>query len=1202
MKSALAGLGSVVIVTALLASCGGDSAESDSDHRSIPGAVTKGPLANATVEFFQINEAGLAVGAPVASATTDAQGHVNSELPSSGDLLLAVSSGGSYVDESDPTTGPGRRQITLAEGEGFEALVLPGAGSFSLTPYSMALLLRARRLANGANFGAVYPVVLAQWANAFGFDPTTVIPGDPLAPNLAGDPDAVQYAALLGGAAYAINSMALQLGVLPTYEIVLAFIRDLSDGQLDGQEDGEAVIVKAEIPSNIDLNAEVRRFLNNNFQAYEGVTPPEIDEAALSEIPELPDDLPPLALADAIVVAEGATATTLVSGAGSVLANDSDTGGATLTAILLSAPAHGLLTLNANGSFSYVHDGSNGAVDGFTYKANNGEQDSAAANVSITVTQVNDAPLAVPDNYGATEDTALSVPAPGVLGNDTDADGNALSAAVVVGPAHGSLALNANGGFTYTPDADFNGNDQFTYRANDGSADSNVTTVTIAVGPVSDRPLGQIDNYSTNEDTALNVAAPGVLANDTSPDGGAMTAVRGNGPAHGTLTFSANGSFVYTPDADYHGPDAFSYRAVSGSSQSELIVVNIDVVSVNDAPEAENDSYSTDEDTPLTVAGPGVLANDTDKDTGTFLTASKVSDPAHGTLTLAANGGFHYSPDENFNGADSFTYRASDGVATSDVTTVNITVASVNDAPIISDISDQSTNEDTNAVVAFTLSDVDDDVAGLTLSGTSTNGGLVPNPIPQIAFGGSGANRTVTLTPAANQSGGTIISVMVSDGDNTDGDAFTLTVSPVNDAPTINPIADRTINEDAGPQFFGLGGINAGPGETGQVIAISATSSNPSLVPNPIVTYGSPSTTATLDYTPASGQSGSALITVTVQDDGGIANGGQDTTVRTFTINVTAVNDPPTISDIPDQVMDEDSDLGPIAFTVDDVDTPLGSLMLSGTSSDQQAINNGDISFGGSGANRTVSLTSRNNRHGIVTITVTVSDGFLTEVDTFDVTINSTPDAPVAVADGTFSLLQDHPGGLGAPGVMGNDFDPDNFTAPLYAGLTAMKDSDPLHGGATLSANGSFSYSPGEGYYGFDSFTYHVTDGSLSSPSATVSLVIHAIPIAYDDQYLTSGGAPITIPAATGVIDNDFYTTFLGDSVSAVLNTGVEDGPYCGSVALNPNGGFTYTPDPDYISECGGFDSFYYHLVETIHGAVSNTAYVQICESPCVGN
>src|SRR5207245_635498 len=186
---------------------------------------------------------------------------------------------------------------------------------------------------------------------------------------------------------------------------------------------------------------------------------------------------------------------------------------------------------------------------------------------------VNDAPAAVADSYSVNEDNTLTIGAPGVLANDSDVDGDSLHAVLVSGVSHGTLALNADGSFTYTPAANFNGSDSFTYMANDAAADSNPATVTITVNPVNDAPVAANDSYSTNEDTALNVSTPGVLANDTDVDGDSLHAVLVAGPAHGTLALSSNGSLTYTPAANFNGSDSFTYKANDGAADSDTATV-----------------------------------------------------------------------------------------------------------------------------------------------------------------------------------------------------------------------------------------------------------------------------------------------------------------------------------------------------------------------------------------------------------------------------------------------------------------------------------------------------------------------------------------------------------------------------------------------------------------------------------------------------
>ena len=202
-----------------------------------------------------------------------------------------------------------------------------------------------------------------------------------------------------------------------------------------------------------------------------------------------------------------------------------------------------------------------------------------------------------------------------MLANDTDADGDPLTATLVTGPANGTLTLNADGSFTYTPNADFNGTDSFVYTASDGTASTGDITVTITVNAVNDAPVAADDAYTVDEDATLTIdAAGGLLANDTDVDGDALTAALVTGPANGTLTLNADGSFSYTPNADFNGTDTFTYSVSDGALTSEG-TVTITVNPVNDAPVAVDDAYTVDEDATLTIdAAGGVLANDTDVD------------------------------------------------------------------------------------------------------------------------------------------------------------------------------------------------------------------------------------------------------------------------------------------------------------------------------------------------------------------------------------------------------------------------------------------------------------------------------------------------------------------------------------------------------------------------------------------------------------
>ncbi|MHA1939590.1 MAG: Ig-like domain-containing protein, partial [Candidatus Thorarchaeota archaeon] len=389
----------------------------------------------------------------------------------------------------------------------------------------------------------------------------------------------------------------------------------------------------------------------------------------------------PVAVDDAYNTDEDVPLIVTTSG---VIANDHDIDCDSLTAILVDTPLHGSVTLNADGSLNYVPDADWYGVDTLTYQVFDGTDYSNIAIVTITVNPVNDAPVAVDDTYTTYEDTILlSDLVTGVLTNDFDIDGDTLIAGLVSGPSHGILTLNPDGSFSYIPDANWFGVDEFVYEVSDGVL-TDIATVTIIVHSVNDAPVANDDSYFIDEDTILQTVADtgviilfsqdvifGVLANDFDVDGDELIAILVTGPSHGSLILNADGSFTYTPNANWHGVDSFIYEALDGAL-TDTATVTITVNPVNDAPVAVDDAYTTDEDTVLLIDSvTGVLANDFDID-GDMLIAGLVSGPNHGILTLDPDGSFSYIPDANWYGVDSFVYEVSDGVLT-DVATVTIT-------------------------------------------------------------------------------------------------------------------------------------------------------------------------------------------------------------------------------------------------------------------------------------------------------------------------------------------------------------------------------------------------------------------------------------------------------------------------------------------------------------------------------------------------
>jgi VCBS repeat-containing protein len=281
-----------------------------------------------------------------------------------------------------------------------------------------------------------------------------------------------------------------------------------------------------------------------------------------------------------------ATNSAIEGGTHTVTAHAESTGGspvpgATVNFTILSGPNAGLTgtgTTDASGNatFTYTDGGPEGTTGQDLIQAKIGTLTSNT--VEMNWLPNNQPPVAVDDAFSTSEDTALSAT---VIGNDSDPNGDTLIVSLVTGTSNGTLVLNADGTFTYTPNANFNGSDSFTYKVNDGTVDGNTATVTITVNPVNDPPVAANDAASTNEDTPVNGT---VLPNDSDIDGDMLTVSLVSGPSHGTVILNPNGTFTYAPALNFNGVDTFTYVANDGSANSNVATVTITVTPVNDNP------------------------------------------------------------------------------------------------------------------------------------------------------------------------------------------------------------------------------------------------------------------------------------------------------------------------------------------------------------------------------------------------------------------------------------------------------------------------------------------------------------------------------------------------------------------------------------------------------------------------------------------
>ena len=836
-------------------------------------------------------------------------------------------------------------------------------------------------------------------------------------------------------------------------------------------------------------------------------------------------------------------------------------GGTTCTAIAEYRPA-----ADFNGS------------DSFTFTVSDGRSASAPATVSITVTAVNDPPVAGADSGSTNEGTPFTVTTQDLLANDVagpadEASQHLTVAAISGAETHGTVEL-AGGTVVYTPAIGFSGTVTFTYSVCDdgttgGQTDPKCATglLTVTVSPAGNEPpLADQQAAEVAEDAGLDLTLTGSDA-----DGDALVYAIVASPAHGTVT-GTRPDVVYTPKADYFGPDEFTFTVSDGQATSEPATVSITVTEVNDPPLPGADSVAMPAgETTLSIGVQTLLANDrtgpaNESDQSLAVTAVSGGPDTHGTVTLAGKA-ITFVPDPGFSGSATFGYTVCDDGTThavpaplcADTGFVTVNLAKPNEPPV-ADEQSVTIVEDGSLPIVLTGSDPENSPITFAIATQPPNGGLVGPP------------PTVTYAPTSDFFGPDAFTFTVSDGQAASIPAtVSITVTEVNDPPTAgaesisvpgrfpSAISSESLlaNDTAGPsneatQTIAITSVTQGAGTHGTVT-----------LANGIVTF-----TPDLTFV------GVATFTYTVCDNGTTA-GRPDPLCSDGQVSV-AVAGAPNQQPIAD----------PGSFGArEDTATP---LVLDATDADGDPITFQVISQPThgtlSGTLPELTYTPVPDYFGPDQITFIASDAFTASVPAVvSIDVDEVNDEPVAGPDVVVALAG-QPLGLAAASLLANDQrGPSNENGQTLT-LTNVAAGADTHGAVSV-AEGTITYLPDPSFVGPASFTYTACDNGTTESLADPRCAPGQVTVTLAE----ANRPPIAQAASTSVAEDHSVAI-------ALIGSDPEGAPITYAVVAPPRHGaltgtapqLTYTPAPDYF----GPDEFAFTTSDGL--ATSSPASVSI--------
>ncbi|MBE4511986.1 tandem-95 repeat protein [Vibrio parahaemolyticus] len=813
-----------------------------------------------------------------------------------------------------------------------------------------------------------------------------------------------------------------------------------------------------------------------------------------------------------------------------------------------NGPANGTVSVNPDGSVTYTPNDNYHGTDSFTYIVTSGGV-SESAIVEVNVTPANDAPVAKDDIATTQEDTAVTID---VLPNDTDVDGDKLSIESVSVPKEQGTVEVVDGKLVFTPAENFNGDAEITYTVTDGAL-TDQATVKVTVNAVNDTPVveSNIADQTLAEDfTPYTIDLNTAFSDVDNVDGELTFSVSGNSNIQVAIV---NGIATITPTADWNGSETLTFTATDPSGESVSQPVNFTVAPVADIVA---DKATVVEDTSTVIK---VLGNDTFEGDGKVVSLDTNNGPANGTVSVNPDGSVTYTPNDNYQGTDSFTYIVTSG-GVSESTTVSVDVTPVNDAPVAKDDT-AITDEDTPVTIDVLPNDNGIDGDKLSIQSAS-----VPEAQGKVEI----VDGKLVFTPAENFNGDAEITYTVTDGELTDAAKVTVTVNPVNDAPTIKVDAVESITEDAVSTDTVVATLTVRDTDTpeDQLTVSLENNSNGYFV---LVGNEVKLTQAGVDSV-----NNDELNLKNLTISASVSDGVNPTANDSDSLIVNRVNDAPTIKVDAVESITEDAvntDTVVATLTVRDTDTSEDQLTVS-----LENNSNGYFVLVGDEVKLTQAGVDAVNNDELnlkdLTISASVSDGVNpTANDSDSLIVNRVNDAPTvenAIADQELS----------------EDFA--TYTIDLN---DAFKDSDSalnfsVSGNSnvlvSIENNGIATISPTADWNGSETLTFTATDPNGESVSQTVDFTVApVVDIEADSTNVVEDTSTII-----NVLGND---TFEGKD--KVVSLDAENGPKNGTVIVNNDGTVTYTPDDNYV----GKDTFTYVVTS---GGVSESTTVTVNVTP----